>query len=424
MAPRLSKYVMKLNYQGDVYLFNTNGGGLIKLSSGNSIQGEIIDEKSFDSKELRCLYEMKFVVSDEDDEKPLLRIASKLSITIEVTGRCNFACEYCYQQGWKQRNSIASNVIDEIILYVKNAITEYNPKLLKLSFIGGEPLLESTKILFIYSAIRKICAEVGINLQVDIDTNGTLLTREFLQSFSTPLRLSVSLTKIDDHDKMRHYINGNGSYYDIINKLKACNDLFADKVSLDIRYNVNQNNIHAFPSFLQELRSYSLNVSYVNPMYTREIEGCDFRNKLSFDDYLNWHSTLAIDALIENDFHVNFFPQVYLVLCKAYQPYSCKIFSDGKLGLCDAFEYANARSYIGDVSSNPSKINDIFSEYKHFSPLQDDNCRNCRKIFLCGGKYFCKPSFCDEQLYNIEKFMLTFIKYAIKGKSSFFDIFN
>ena len=268
MAPRLSKYVMKLNYQGDVYLFNTNGGGLIKLSSGNSIQGEIIDEKSFDSKELRCLYEMKFVVSDEDDEKPLLRIASKLSITIEVTGRCNFACEYCYQQGWKQRNSIASNVIDEIILYVKNAITEYNPKLLKLSFIGGEPLLESTKILFIYSAIRKICAEVGINLQVDIDTNGTLLTREFLQSFSTPLRLSVSLTKIDDHDKMRHYINGNGSYYDIINKLKACNDLFADKVSLDIRYNVNQNNIHAFPSFLQELRSYSLNVSYVNPMYT------------------------------------------------------------------------------------------------------------------------------------------------------------
>ena len=107
---------------------------------------------------------------------------------IKVASRCNLACDYCFMyehedQSWRSMPSIMSREDFEQTL---NRIAEYT----KIEFVegdrfrfilhGGEPLLVGEKkLLWMVERAREI---LGDNVDLGMQTNGTLLTSSMLES--------------------------------------------------------------------------------------------------------------------------------------------------------------------------------------------------------------------------------------------------
>lgn len=88
-------------------------------------------------------------------------------LVLTLTGRCNFACRYCYASGQDE-----SDLSEDDALAALHMAGEGGERFI-LQFSGGEPLL-------MFPLIRKIVKETekaGYPAQMQIQTNGALLTR-------------------------------------------------------------------------------------------------------------------------------------------------------------------------------------------------------------------------------------------------------
>ncbi len=89
-------------------------------------------------------------------------------LVLTLTGRCNFACRYCYAAGVDQEDMTEETAMAAL------SMAEAGGARFLLQFSGGEPLL-------MFPLIRKIVGEVErrkIDTQMQIQTNGSLLTRD------------------------------------------------------------------------------------------------------------------------------------------------------------------------------------------------------------------------------------------------------
>jgi uncharacterized protein len=139
---------------------------------------------------------------------------------VKIHSRCNLSCDYCYMyemadQSWRrQPRRMAVPVIDWVAMRIAeharaNLLTEVGVVL-----HGGEPLLAGVEHLrYAVSAIRAAAApDVTVDFQVQ--TNGVLLDRGFLDLFDElDIGIGVSLDGDEQgHDLHRRRADGQGSY--------------------------------------------------------------------------------------------------------------------------------------------------------------------------------------------------------------------
>lgn len=89
-------------------------------------------------------------------------------LVLTLTGRCNFACRYCYAAEQDE-----ADMTEETAMAALNLAAEGGARFL-LQFSGGEPLLR-------FPLIRSLVHEVErrkLSAQMQIQTNGSLLTRD------------------------------------------------------------------------------------------------------------------------------------------------------------------------------------------------------------------------------------------------------
>ena len=98
-------------------------------------------------------------------------------------------------------------------------------------------------------------------------------------------------------------------------------------------------------------------------MYTDNYDYNLFYNELSIEDFARWNSSEAIDILIKHGFPVTGAISSHLKLCAAYQPYSCKVYADGYISLCDGMFHRKTLS-IAELSENISSSSEKFKQYK------------------------------------------------------------
>ena len=80
-----------------------------------------------------------------------------------------------------------------------------------------------------------------------------------------------------------------------------------------------------------------------------------------------------------------------LTRCQGYSKYSCKIYSDGAITVCDAMYHAQSKLRIDEL--------------------------------VRGGQVFCrdKKAMCDYQSeYNEKEFIKTYIKHLLNGNAKYF----
>ena len=94
------------------------------------------------------------------------------NIVLHLTEQCNLCCKYCFMTHGSERMSV--DVAEAAVDY----LLQESGKYARLTFYGGEPLLEFEMIQHVTDYIRR---KSNRPVALDIVTNGTLLTEEFFE---------------------------------------------------------------------------------------------------------------------------------------------------------------------------------------------------------------------------------------------------
>ncbi|MFI5956483.1 FxsB family cyclophane-forming radical SAM/SPASM peptide maturase [Cryptosporangium sp. NPDC051539] len=138
---------------------------------------------------------------------------------VKVHSRCNLACDYCYMyemadQSWRSQPAVMSDrVMEQVCFRIAEHAATHQLDVVSIVLHGGEPLLAgATAIRRFIRLAREVAAPTRV--EFGVQTNGILLTREFLDLFGEyGVRIGVSLDG-DEAGQNRHrrYANGRDSY--------------------------------------------------------------------------------------------------------------------------------------------------------------------------------------------------------------------
>jgi len=145
-------------------------------------------------------------------------------LTIVINGRCNFQCRYClYCDSYKKRKNLDDFEIEMrtaykgIDFYFKNST---NIKKKNITFYGGEPLINKTKLFKIIEYARNFYGPQ--NLKINLTTNGFLIDQKIIDFFvRNEIYTNISLDGPKQiHNKYRKTKSGKNTHDLIIKKFK------------------------------------------------------------------------------------------------------------------------------------------------------------------------------------------------------------
>ena len=149
-------------------------------------------------------------------------------IILKIHQRCNLNCSYCYvynrgDDSWKARpKQITDTVIDRVCQRISEHCAKHGLDEFVIELHGGEPLLVGKKrFVAIVNRIRAAC--VGVRITYLLQTNGTLIDREWCDIFAEHgVNVGVSVDgPAEIADLNRYYHNGRGSTDDVLRRLAA-----------------------------------------------------------------------------------------------------------------------------------------------------------------------------------------------------------
>jgi uncharacterized protein len=218
-----------------------------------------------DKKYIDTFKELGFIVENDHDEIKEFKDwydnarynKSSLKATILTTYDCNFACEYCVEEGVKTSLKMDEEHSKATVNWLINKIERLKSDDVRFLFYGGEPLMNTKPIYYIASQINEYSKNNGISFGFTITTNGSLLKPELVDDL-TPLGLeSVKITLDGDreaHNIKRPFKGGKGSFDLIIKNIQQV----VGKTSIKIGANVDSTNIENIPKMLDYLEKIGL----------------------------------------------------------------------------------------------------------------------------------------------------------------------
>src|SRR4029453_15940899 len=124
----------------------------------------------------------------------------QLRVTVLTTLQCNFACDYCIQGDHGEYNKTAAKMSMEtaqrVAEWTEARMDAVRPKGFALTFFGGEPLLNLPVMYFLAERLWNAANERGVDMYINIITNGLLLTPEVVDRL-TPFGLSGVKVTLD-----------------------------------------------------------------------------------------------------------------------------------------------------------------------------------------------------------------------------------
>lgn len=428
----LSKYVLQIPLNDEAMaLYNTMNGAIVEVKA-MSIDNDKLKTDQFSDEEVHQLVEMGFFISTEGAINYLRETyddSHKLTISVEITDCCNLRCPYCYQGDHVKKTMISEEAIEQILLYVTKVYERNSYNHLHLVVLGGEPSLAKKQFFMLVNSVQTECNKMGVKFTLSIDTNGTQV--KYLEDIPKceSIGITIPLSYKQFHDSVRRDAAGDGTYDRIIENINWVYENLP-YVNVNIRHNTDGDNYLRFSDFISDIRKKLIRRPNVFINYTLELSN-EFHNKLLYFDYVDWKSTKAIDVLIENDIDILFAPLILMDRCTMNEPYSMKVTNDLKVVPCAMFFAEPDKISLQAVSENIDLLYRRYAKEKNYSVLKQP-CRNCRKLFLCGGgKLPCfvanyGDSQCSDHIshgVNAELFIKRYLYYADHGKEELFAYF-
>lgn len=155
-------------------------------------------------------------------ERALVYDRDVTDLCLMISQRCNLNCVYCFGDNGTYGNE--SGMDRETAFQAVDWFIGQNKRTdqLKLSFFGGEPLLNFPVVQATLQYAEKQGHKSGKTFNFTLVTNGTLLTDEIID-YLTAHHVMVKVSIDGDqqvHDRQRPFKNGGGSYKKIIPRLQ------------------------------------------------------------------------------------------------------------------------------------------------------------------------------------------------------------
>ena len=167
--------------------------------------------------------------SPPPDVIPLMNVPLS-TLVVNVTNQCNLSCEYCYEYGEDKLVETTNGTKPKFMseetarqsVEFMLAASGSSP-VARLTFFGGETLLNFPVLEKTIPYARRRGAELGKHVEFSLTTNATLLQPdmiEFLADNDIGVTVSIDGPK-DMQNRFRVFHDGRGSYDVILPKLKA-----------------------------------------------------------------------------------------------------------------------------------------------------------------------------------------------------------
>ena len=196
------------------------------------------------------------------------------------TYNCNLRCTYCYERTYKiekENEERTIKIIDEQYKRINEIVEKYKEKnkgidnkLIRITIMGGEPLLKTNKNIvkhIIDMAKQKGYTIDAVTNGVDLDEFVDLLDDDCVDHIQVTLDGSRNI-----HDKRRIFANGKGSFDIIIKNIELA---LNRNIKIFLRVNVDNENINDLPELAKILTNKFNNNEYLKPyIYLLQDGGC------------------------------------------------------------------------------------------------------------------------------------------------------
>lgn len=406
MKYKMSRFTNIIKKEEDYILHNTLSGSLMCVYSDE--HKDIIDslkrkewfelDKEKDSQFLDVLKENNMIVIYAEDEMATLNQMfydhendGSMEITLIVTRLCNFKCPYCYEES--ENKIMSQEIYDTVVEYIINKIENNGINRVHISFFGGEPTLESKKIIQFMKKLNKRNSELRRPASINggITSNGYLLTKEIVDSF---LECNIKFYQItidgfqETHNKTRVLIDGTGTWDKIIsnvNYFKTKKDDFLvtirGNVSPQMYENIDEWLDYIDDNFGDDNR---FNVHFetakdLGVMKDDSIELCEDESKI-VSSIIN----KVIDKKINLDFsHMDL--TRFSLVCYAAKKNSMVVDWDGTIKRCTSSLLDHTLNSCGNIKKKRS-VNEYKLSAAWTACNMVDRCYECEVLPICYGR--------------------------------------
>lgn len=281
-------------------------------------------------------------------------------ITILPTEKCNLRCTYCYES--HEKGSMTDAVAQAVTAFLARHLP--GKRRFYLSWFGGEPLLEKSRVLEITKHCFDVCNFNEVSMETEITTNAIFLDDDFLSRAAKLGRFVFQITldgSREHHNRQRIGPKGQPTFDAIIG---AINRTVAHEGDFSVmaRIHFDANSAASVIPFAHEIRHLIGNRGkvFVRPIaklggagnasiFTPSDEVArDVASKLSLEGFM----TLQEEAV-----------------CYASLPNSLVIRSDGRVAKCTV-ALADERNNVGFITPD-GKLSTNDSLQKWFSGWYD-----------------------------------------------------
>lgn len=384
-------------------------------------------------------------------------------LLLVVTEDCNLRCKYCiYSDFYKEKKTYSSKKMSKETAFKAVAFFKklHEEKLkygykdeAKISFYGGEPLLNFKLIKEVVDYVKKINFS---NVQFLMTTNGTLMNDPILDFLAREnFILSFSLDGHEEnHDRNRIYNGGGETHKTIVNNMikyqeklsqygrdqviniNCCFDDYTDMIEVTaffekLRKKINKLNIIYSKIYDVDTEYYT----YCKKTYNEKGKNNEYTYKNTIKELFEQYYLQDNKSEIPDSIRTIFWGY-YLTknrkkgIVDFYRGNTCAIGDklcvapDEKIYIC---EKANQEMDIGNLSSglDDEKIQKIYEKYFE---IREKHCKNCSVCRLCDACYvhFLKnnelkynPEVCKKRKEVFERSLVTVYTLMEKNKEIF-----
>lgn len=367
------------------------------------------------------LTESAFLIRDDEDEIKILRRLSQrarfesphLGLTIAPTLRCNFQCQYCYEQG--QAVDMSPETEDVLVSWIARKLEKL--KALYVTWYGGEPLLAPRTVRRLSEKLLSLCHRLNIPYHAKMISNGYLLNRDVATELKA-LHVDKVQVTVDGpeevHDARRPLKNGAGTFRKIVDNIKQVHDI----IRVVVRVNLDKTNIAYVPELIDVFvrddlyRKVSLYYGHVMPYseFCADVSG----SCLGVDEFARNEVLLEL-GLFKAGFNAGSYPRPRSGFCIADSATGWVISPDGKVYKCwNDFGTEDAVAVDDVVHGQTEAMRLTLAKWLSWDPFEKRACLDCTMLPICmGGCPYLSFRFydgtrgsCPTWKYNLQEILL------------------
>lgn len=335
---------------------------------------------------------------------------SNYTIILRTTNHCNLNCTYCYDKENHNNRNVNFNFkenINNLYKYISEIYRNCSGKA-EIILHGGEPMLIKPESYIKF--FKKLESIKSLKFKYSIQTNGTLITKEFIKFFKDyDVNVGISLDGCNEQENQcRVFLNGKNSFNEVLKSIELLNE---KNCNYGVIMTISKNHVNQEKKLYDFIAKYKLKCNIRPAFKTSESDTFVMNEEEYTEFFINlfeiWYNDNKSSVTLTqiNELYIKYME----VLNEKFNSRSCsrslncfnKFISldpEGNIYSCNR-SYNNREFYLGNLNVNTwEEIKEIASQKNQFRYLKimNSKCKACEIFEFCRGG-------CPVNAYNLTK---------------------